>query len=40
MIIVYSLIYTITRQRDDSFKHLEENLKGKPKDENEENTWL
>ena len=27
MILVYSLIYTITRRRDDSFRHLKENLK-------------
>lgn len=27
MILVYSLIYTITRRRDDSFRYLEENLK-------------
>ena len=27
MILVYSLIYTITRRRNDNFRYLEENLK-------------
>jgi len=40
MILIYSLVYTIARRGNDTFRHSEESLKEKPKDEKGKNTWL
>ena len=38
MVLIYGLINTIARRGNKNFRHFEENLK--PKDEDEDNTWI